>query len=128
MIIEKWDETIVDIDNTFQNGDLDHEIYMSMPEGYVECVDQVEENEALKIEKAIYGIVQAARQFFKKVQDSLIQACFKSRKADPSLVYKEDQNGVCIILVTCWLLEKQKQQVKLSKCYNNHLRYSHQQN
>ena len=128
MIIEKGDETIVDIDNTFQSGDLDHEIYMSMPEGYVECVDQVEENEALKIEKAIYGIVQAARQFFKKVQDSLIQACFKSSKADPSLVYKEDQKGVCIILVTCWLLEKQKQQVKLSKCHNNNLRYSHQQN
>ena len=58
---------MVDIDNAFLNGDLEHEIYMAMPEGYVECVEQVEENEALKFEKAIYGLVQAARQFFKKI-------------------------------------------------------------
>ena len=66
--------------------DLEHEIYMTMPDGYAECVEQVEENEALKFEKTIYGLVQAARQFFKKVQDSLIQAGFKSSEANPCLV------------------------------------------
>ena len=30
---------------------------MTMPEGYAECVEQVEESEALKLEKAIYGLV-----------------------------------------------------------------------
>ena len=45
MIIVKWDAKIVDIDNGFLNGDLEHEIYMTMPEGYAECVEQVEENE-----------------------------------------------------------------------------------
>ena len=78
----------VDIDSAFLNGDLVHEIYMTIPEGYTECVDQVEENEALKLEEAIYDLVQAARQFFKKIQDSLIQAGFKSSEPDPSLVYK----------------------------------------
>ena len=34
---------------------------MTMPEAHAECVEQVEENEALKLEKAIYGLVQAAR-------------------------------------------------------------------
>ena len=77
MIIEKWDAKIVDIDHAFLNGDLGHEIYMTMSEGYAECVEQVEENEALKLEKEIYGLVQAARQFFKKIQDSLIQAGVK---------------------------------------------------
>ena len=66
---------------------------MSIPEGYAECVEQFEENEALKLEKAIYGLVQAARQFFKKIQYSLIQAGFKSSEADPCLVYKEDQTA-----------------------------------
>ena len=36
MIIEKWDAEIVDIDNAFLNGDLEHEIYMTMPEGYAD--------------------------------------------------------------------------------------------
>ena len=42
MIIEKWDAKNVDIDNAFLNGDLEHEIYMTMPEGYAEHVEQVE--------------------------------------------------------------------------------------
>ena len=53
MIIEKWDAKIVDIDNAFLIGDLEHEIHMTMPERYAECEEQVEENEALKLEKAI---------------------------------------------------------------------------
>ena len=32
MIIEKWDAKIVDIDNAFLNGELEHEIYMAIPE------------------------------------------------------------------------------------------------
>ena len=39
---------------------------MTTPEGYAECVELFEEKEALRLEKAIYGLVQASRQFFKK--------------------------------------------------------------
>ena len=67
MIIEKCHAQVVDIDNAFLNWELEHEIYMSIPEGYAECVEQFEENEALKLEKPMYGLVQAARQFFKKI-------------------------------------------------------------
>ena len=66
MIIEKCDAKIVDIDNAFLNGALEHEIYMAMPEGYMECIEQCEESKALKLEKAIYGLVQVARQFLRK--------------------------------------------------------------
>ena len=99
MLIEKWDAKIVDIDNAFLNGEVEHEIYMTIPEGYAECVDPFEEKEALRLEKTIYGFVHAARQFFKKIRDSLVQAGFKSSGADPCLVYKEDQIGVCIMLI-----------------------------
>ena len=34
-----------------------------------------------------------------KIQDSLVQAGFKSSEADPCLVYKEDQEGVCLMLI-----------------------------
>ena len=40
---------------------------MTIPEGYAECVVPFEEKESLRLEKAIYGLVQAARQFFKKI-------------------------------------------------------------
>ena len=47
----------------------------------------------------MYGLVQAARQSSKKIRDSLVQAGFKSSEADPCVVYKEDQNGMCIMLI-----------------------------
>ena len=46
------------------------------------------------MEKAIYGLVQAARQFFKKSRDSFLQAGFKSSEADPCFVYR-----VCSMLI-----------------------------
>ena len=76
MIIEKWDAKIVDIDNAFLNGELGHEIDMTIPEGYAECIEQCKDNKVLKLEKVIYGLVQAARQFFKKICNALLQVNF----------------------------------------------------
>ena len=75
MLVEKWDAKIVDIDNAFLNGELEH------------GVEPFEQKEALRLKEAIYGLVQAARQFFKKIQDSLVQAGFKASEADSCLVY-----------------------------------------
>ena len=38
MILEGLDAKFVGISNAFLNGDLDHEIFMKMPEGYKECI------------------------------------------------------------------------------------------
>ena len=60
MITEKWDARIVDIDNGILNGELEHEIYMAIPEGYEEWIEQCRDDKSLKLEKAIYSLVQAA--------------------------------------------------------------------
>ena len=39
MIIENMKRKVVDIDNAFLNGDLEHEIYMKIPEGYDEVIN-----------------------------------------------------------------------------------------
>ena len=64
MIIKKWDAKIVDVDNPFLNGELEHEIYMTIQEGYAECVEQFEENEALHLEKTIYV---SSKTFLQKI-------------------------------------------------------------
>ena len=38
MLIEKLKGKVVDIDNAFLNGDLEHEIYIKIPEGYDEVI------------------------------------------------------------------------------------------
>ena len=40
MLMENLKGKVVDIDNAFLNGDLEHEIYMKIPEGYDEVINQ----------------------------------------------------------------------------------------
>ena len=39
MILENLKGKVVDIENAFLNGDLEHEIYMKIPEGYDEVIN-----------------------------------------------------------------------------------------
>ena len=98
--IESLKGKVVDIDNAFLNGDLEYEIYMKIPEGYDEVINPtVDRENCLILQKAIYGLVQAARQFWKKIVDKMQEGGFKLSEADPCMLYKEDENGVCIIII-----------------------------
>ena len=71
----------MDIDNAFLNGDLEHEIYMKIPEGYDEVISEdVDKEDCLNLQKAIYGLVQAARQFWKKIVDKIQEGGFQLHK------------------------------------------------
>ena len=100
MIIENMKGKVVDVDNAFLNGDLEHEIYMKIPGGYDEVINpRVDKEDRLILQKAIYGLVQAARQFLKKIVDKMQEGGFKLSEADPCMLYKEDEKGVCIIII-----------------------------
>ena len=92
MLIENLKGKVVDVDNAFLNGDLEHEIYMKIPEGYDEVINQdVEKEDCLILQKAIYRLVQAARQFEKKIVDKMQGGGFKLSEADQCILYKEDE-------------------------------------
>ena len=62
-----WEVEIIDIERAFLNGDLEEEIYLQVPEGYREfSLRHLDGETCLFLNQAIYGLVQAARQFFKK--------------------------------------------------------------
>ena len=78
MIIENMKGKVVNIDNAFLNGDLEHEIYMKIPEGYDEVINpRADKEDCLILQKAIYGLVQAPRQFWKKIVDKMQEGGFK---------------------------------------------------
>jgi hypothetical protein len=58
-----------DVETAFLYRDLDEEISMEFPEGYVDYLKKVHNKDyddsewCLELEKAIYGLVQAARQW-----------------------------------------------------------------
>ena len=49
----------MDVKTTFLNGELDEEIYMEQPEGFVV---QGQENKVCKLVKSLYGLKQAPKQ------------------------------------------------------------------
>ena len=81
MLIENLKGKVVDIDNAFLNGDLEHEIYMKIPEGYDEMKNKdMDKEDCLILQKVIYGLDQAARQFWKKIIDKMQEGGFSSVK------------------------------------------------
>ena len=100
MLIQSLKGEVVDTDNAFLNGDLEHEIYMKIPERYDEVINEdVDKEDCLILQKAIYGLVQAARQFWKKIVDKMQEGGFQLSEADPCMLYRDDERGVCIIII-----------------------------
>ena len=52
----------------FLYGDLEENIYMKVPEGFSECLlKEFNNNCMMMMMKVAYGLVQAARQYYRKV-------------------------------------------------------------
>ena len=75
MMKENLKAEIVDIETAFLYGNLEEEIFMKQPQGlkYMENESNINNEDVLVLKQSIYGLVQAARQFFKKLRDVLIE-------------------------------------------------------
>ena len=94
VLINNWVPDIIDVETAFLNGNLEEEIYMSLPVGLVfmddfEGLD--EKKDCVLLEKSLCGLVQAARQFYKKLVEVLVNELnFKKCLAEPYLLMKND--------------------------------------
>ena len=94
MIVWGLKARIIDVETAFLHGDLEEEIYMDIPKGL-----NAEEDECLLLLKTIYGLVQAARQFYKKLVESLVSCGFSGGHVDPCLWIKWGPLGVVLIAI-----------------------------
>ena len=100
MMMKNWDAKIIDIVTAFLEGDLDEEIFMKIPEGYYEVFSDEDssQEEILELRRPIYGLVQAARMFWKKMVSILVDKLnFKEGKVDPCLLTRVDERGTVMI-------------------------------
>ena len=92
MILKRYKAKIIDVETAFLYGELEEDIYMENPEGLGNSLD-----ECVKLEKGMYGLVQAARQYYKFFVRALVRMGFEVSKADPCLLVKKDETGVVYI-------------------------------
>ncbi|CAK5272966.1 unnamed protein product [Mycena citricolor] len=70
----------IDFSSAYLNGDLDEDVYMTQPEGF----PQGEKGQVLKLNRSIYGLKQAGRQWRIKLVAKLTAMGFKCIKSDSS--------------------------------------------
>jgi len=66
--LEQWHIQAVDVKTAFLYGKLDEEIYMKQPEGFLE---KGKEHLVWRLNRAIYGLKQAALSWWKELEASL---------------------------------------------------------
>jgi len=75
----------MDVKTAFLNGELDEEIYMDRPNGYVA---EGQEGKVCKLLKSLYGLKQAPKQWHEKFDKILTSAGFIVNEADKCVYYR----------------------------------------
>jgi hypothetical protein len=96
---EDWELHQVDVKDAYLQGDLDEEVYMRVPEGFVE---PGKEGWLWKLEKALYGLKQAGRQWKIKLEGVLREMGFTKSAADDCL-YVREENGEIEVVVLVYM-------------------------
>jgi hypothetical protein len=86
----------LDVKTTFLHGDLDEEIYMEQPEGFVQnCNNKF----VCRIKKSLYGLRQSLRQWYKKFDSFMVSQNYTRIEYDHSVYFKKLNNGIFIVLL-----------------------------
>ena len=85
----------MDVKTAFLNGFLKEELYMMQPEGFV---DPKNVNKVCKLQRSIYGLVQASRSWNKRF-DEVIKAFGFIQVVGESCIYKKVSGSSVAFLI-----------------------------
>ena len=86
----------MDVKTAFLHGDLEEDIYMSQPEGFVETG---KENLVCRLRKSLYGLKQSPRQWYKRFDTYMLKIGYTRCLYDCCVYYHVFEDGEFILLL-----------------------------
>lgn len=96
VVQHNWPLRQLDVNNTFLQGRLEEEVYMSQPPGFK---NRANPTHICKLRKAIYGLKQAPRAWYNELKTHLVLSGFRRSESDNSLFIQHSLAGTVYILV-----------------------------
>ncbi|KAK3021989.1 hypothetical protein RJ639_045684 [Escallonia herrerae] len=93
--IKKWELHQLDVNNAFLHGDLEEEVYMKIPQGF----SKQGENRVCRLQKSLYGLRQASRNWYHKFTQSLLVVGFIQSQSDHSLFTFARKGSFLVVLI-----------------------------
>ncbi|GJX53109.1 retrotransposon protein, putative, ty1-copia subclass [Tanacetum coccineum] len=84
----------MDVKTAFLNGDLEEEIYMNQPEGFIA---PGQESKVCRLVKSLYGLKQAPKQWHQKFIHTMLESGFKINECDKCVYVKDTSSGYVIL-------------------------------
>ncbi|GKC25934.1 ribonuclease H-like domain-containing protein [Tanacetum coccineum] len=95
-VTNNWPLFQLDVNNAFLYGDLDEDIYMTIPKGFA---SKDNKNKVCKLVKSLYGLKQTPRKWNEKLVTILKENDFLQSANDHSLFTKSKNNKFIALLV-----------------------------
>ena len=86
----------MDVKTTFLNGDLEEEVYMKQPEGFI---TNGNDHIVCKLKKSIYGLKQASRQWYLKFHDVISSFDFIENVMDQCIYHKVSGSKIIFLVL-----------------------------
>lgn len=96
VVSRDWPLRQFDVNHAFLQGNLDDDVYMVQPPGFI---NKDMPNAVCKLRKAIYGLKQAPRAWYNELCSFLLKSGFKDSLADPSLFIYNHKGVLLYMLV-----------------------------
>ena len=93
-VLHNLDIHQMDVKTAFLNGELNEEIYMEQPEGFIV---KNQEHKVCKLVKSLYGLKQAPKQWHEKFDSVMIKDGFTINECD-KCVFTKTVGNACIIV------------------------------
>jgi hypothetical protein len=91
-----WKLHQMDVKTAFLNGEVEEEVYIEQPEGFIL---HNKRSHVCKLKKALYGLKQAPRAWYGRIDSFLQSLGFTKSIADPNLYIKVIQNHPVLLVL-----------------------------